>query len=66
MIKRLLFLLAITLGLSQIEAQNYDFGKVSKSELQEKFHPKDSSASAAILYRKEEIVYNFNQNLGFV
>ncbi|MDB9721239.1 DUF3857 and transglutaminase domain-containing protein [Winogradskyella sp.] len=66
MIKRLLFLLAITLGLSQIEAQNYDFGKVSKSELQEKFHPKDSSASVAILYRKEEIVYNFNQNLGFV
>tara|TARA_R110002051_G_scaffold145240_1_gene218159 strand:+ start:125410 stop:127398 length:1989 start_codon:yes stop_codon:yes gene_type:complete len=54
------------LGFGQVKAQNYDFGKVSKSELQEKFHPKDSSADAAILYRKETIAFNFNQNLGFV
>lgn len=64
--KYLLFLLTLILGFCQVKAQNYDFGKVSKSELQEKFHPKDSSADAAILYRKETIAFNFNQNLGFV
>lgn len=40
-------------------AQNFKFGKVSKEELQEKFNPQDSSASACYLYkfRKTEYVY---------
>lgn len=42
-------------------AQNYGFGKVSKEELQEKFHPLDSTAGAAYLYRSRRTFYVFNQ-----
>ncbi|GAB1307967.1 hypothetical protein KH5_06500 [Urechidicola sp. KH5] len=42
-------LLAIILPMN---AQNYKFGKVSKEELQEQFYPLDSSANAAVLYKK--------------
>lgn len=64
--KNLIFVLTLVFGFSQLEAQNYDFGKVSKEELQEKFHPEDSSAHAAILYRNESIKFNYNKNNGFV
>ena len=64
--KNLLVILTIIFGFNQIKAQNHDFGKVSKEELQEKFHPEDSSANAAILYRKEEVRFNYSNNNGFV
>ncbi|WP_400074764.1 hypothetical protein [Winogradskyella sp. R77965] len=62
------FLLIITLVLSCniSNSQNYDFGKISKAELQEKFHPKDSSASAAILYRNESISFFYTSQEGFM
>lgn len=46
-------------------AQNYKFGKVSERELQEQFHPSDSSASAAYLYRNRYTHYNYIQGRGF-
>ena len=48
---------ALFLGLllTGLNAQNYDFGKVSKEELKEQFNPKDSTAEATILYRKERV-----------
>ncbi|WP_299366419.1 DUF3857 domain-containing protein [Winogradskyella sp.] len=49
----------------QAQSQNYDFGKVSKEELQEKFHSNDSSAVAAVLYKKEEIKFHFTNTEGF-
>ena len=64
--KNLFFIITFVFGFSQIEAQNYDFGKVSKEELQEKYYPTDSSAHAAILYRNEVIRFNYNKNDGFV
>ncbi|WP_299098954.1 DUF3857 domain-containing protein [uncultured Winogradskyella sp.] len=63
--KQLLILTAVILGFS-LNAQNFDFGKISKAELQEKFHPKDSAASAAILYRSEKIDFYFVQGQGFM
>jgi hypothetical protein len=63
--KNLLFIITLAFSLNQINSQNYDFGKVSKDELQEKYHPTDSSANAAILYRKENISFTFSQNNGF-
>lgn len=63
--KNSLFTLITVFSLALINAQNYDFGKVSKAELEEKFHPTDSSANAAILYRNEDISFSFSQNTGF-
>jgi hypothetical protein len=41
--------LLITLN---VQAQNFKFGKVSKTELAEKEHPQDSSANAAVLFKR--------------
>ena len=38
-------------------AQNFELGKVTISELQEKKHPKDSTANAAILFKKGEVYF---------
>ncbi|NNE30869.1 MAG: DUF3857 domain-containing protein [Winogradskyella sp.] len=64
--KKLFIISAFVLGLFNLSAQDYDFGDVSKSELQEKYHPTDSSANAAILYRNVDISFNYSENLGFV
>jgi len=48
------FLFSI-LGISRINAQTYELGKVTIAELQEKVHPKDSSAVAAVLFAKGQI-----------
>tara|TARA_R110001583_G_scaffold47553_5_gene148914 strand:- start:2019 stop:3998 length:1980 start_codon:yes stop_codon:yes gene_type:complete len=46
-------------------AQNYDFGKVSKEELQEQYNPLDSSASAAYLYKHRKSFFEYAQGQGF-
>ena len=56
-------LLMMTLNL---QAQNFKFGKVSKTELAEKSHPKDSSAHAAVLYKKERIRFNYVKGEGYL
>jgi len=48
-----------------INAQELKFGKVSKKELQEKFYPNDTSADAAVLYKKRRTYYNYNSNNGW-
>ncbi|WP_291962269.1 DUF3858 domain-containing protein [Maribacter sp.] len=45
-------------------AQNYDFGKVSKEELIEQSYPLDSSAVAAYLYKYRKSYYVYSQNSG--
>ena len=64
--KNLLFTLTIIFGFTQINAQNYSYGKVSKVELEEQFHPTDSSASAAILYKKERVHFIYSESEGFM
>lgn len=46
-------------------AQDVKYGKVSKEELVEKMYPLDSSANAAILYKKRRSYYEYDQGQGF-
>lgn len=46
-------------------SQNYDFGKVSTEELQEKFNPLDSSANAAYLYKYRRTYFQYRKEKGF-
>ena len=62
--KAITFLLGLCLSISAF-AQDYDYGKVSKEELEEKFHPLDSSASAAYLYKYRRSHIEYDQNIGF-
>lgn len=45
--------------------QDYDFGEVSKEELQEAFNITDSTASACYLYKYRKTYINYNQQEGF-
>lgn len=61
------FLIVILLfSLSNMKAQNFELGKVSLAELQEKVHPKDSSAVAAVLFEKGKNSFEYSQERGFV
>ena len=46
-------------------AQEFKLGKVSIAELQEKEHPKDPSAVAAILFKKGDVKFEYSQSEGF-
>jgi hypothetical protein len=60
----LLFLL-INLNFFTIYSQDIKLGDVTKSELEEKFYPLDSTAPAAFLYKKTRIFYEFNDQTGW-
>jgi hypothetical protein len=47
-------------------AQQYELGKVSKEELLQKKHPKDTSAVAAILFHTGKSYFEFIENSKFV
>ena len=64
--KNLIFFTISFLCLNLSNSQNYDYGKVSKTELQEKHCPQDSSAAAAILYRNESISFFYTSSDGFM
>ncbi|MFT7626815.1 MAG: hypothetical protein ACI9OS_000456, partial [Ulvibacter sp.] len=65
--KSKLILFSIFLVVSQISvSQNFKFGKVSKEELQEKSHPTEPDASAAILYREFKTNFEYLESEGFV
>jgi hypothetical protein len=51
---------------SNASAQKFELGKVSIAELQEKVHPKDTSAVAAILFEKGKVSFEFDPNVGFL
>ena len=65
-INYLTFLFFIVLFCSNVNAQEYKLGKVSIAELEQKLHPKDSSAVAAILFKKGQSRFEFTQNEGFI
>lgn len=57
-------LLCLNMSLN-VWGQNYDFGKVSKGELQEKFNPSDSSANATYLYKNRRTFFQYQKGEGF-
>ncbi|HSD08092.1 DUF3857 domain-containing protein [Flavobacterium sp.] len=63
--KNYLILLLLLLLYPKINAQEFKLGKVSIAELEQKVHPKDSAAVAAILFKKGETRFEFSQNEGF-
>lgn len=65
-IKYLTFLFFIVLFYSNANAQEFKLGKVTISELEQKAHPKDSAAVAAILFKKGESRFEYTQNEGFI
>lgn len=46
-------------------SQDYKFGKVSKEELEEKYNPLDSSASATYLYKYRKSFFEYYKEEGF-
>ena len=64
-INKLLFPLFLCLFVLQIKAQDFKLGKVSIAELQEKAHPKDPSANAAVLFKKGEVRFEYSPETGF-
>ncbi len=61
----LLFFLIFWGNLTNIYAQKYELGKVTVEELEEKIHPIDSAAPAAILFKVGKTVFNYNEKTGF-
>jgi hypothetical protein len=61
----LAFILFFTFFYSNSNAQEFKLGKVSVAELEEKEHPKDPSAVAAILFSKGEAKVEYSKTTGF-
>lgn len=59
--KILLLLLMVQAGF----AQDFKLGNVTKAELEEKTHPKDASAPAAVLFSRCTNFMNYSDNNGF-
>ncbi|CAM3996784.1 DUF3857 domain-containing protein [Flavobacterium antarcticum] len=60
-----MFFIGILLGFISVNAQEFELGKVSVKELEEKEHPKDSSAIAALLYNKGKTYFKYTDKDGF-
>lgn len=63
--KTLVIIVFFIFGIVKTNAQNYELGKVTVDELQEKIHPADSSAAAAVLFKKGKTVFTYNDKTGF-
>ncbi|WP_428231476.1 DUF3857 domain-containing protein [Flavobacterium sp.] len=63
--QHLIIVVFLFLGISKVTAQNYDLGKVTVAELKEKVNPKDTTAPAAILFKKGKTFFTFNKDKGF-
>lgn len=49
-----------------VNAQRYNLGKVTVEELQEKQHPQDTTAAAAILFKTGLVTFRYDDTDGFV
>lgn len=63
--KLVISLIVLIVFIFKTSAQNLELGKVSKAELEEKFHKIDTSAVAAILFKKAKTTYNYTSTNGF-
>lgn len=64
-ISKLLITLFLIAFFNKANAQKFELGKVSVKELQEKMHPVDTTAAAAILYNKSRTFFKYNEKDGF-
>ena len=63
---KLFSLTVLLLIASKATSQEFKLGKVSIAELEQKVHPKDSAAAAAILYKKGTARIEYDANDGFI
>lgn len=63
--KKLIIYVLFILGFNSVNAQKFEIGDVSKSELEEKFHPKDTTAAAAVLFKKGKTYFDYSQTDGW-
>ncbi|PVX46362.1 uncharacterized protein DUF3857 [Flavobacterium sp. 103] len=63
--KHLTLLLLLALSYFNANAQEFKLGKVSIAELEQKAHPKDTAAVAAILFKTGSTRFEYLQNEGF-
>jgi hypothetical protein len=63
--KKTIFILLFLVTFSNVQAQNIELGKVSVEELSQKFHAQDSTAAAAILFKKGRTFFSYNATSGF-
>lgn len=63
--QNLAIIVFLLLGLCKINAQKYELGKVTVAQLQEKVHPKDTTAPAAIIFKKGKTFFTYNRTNGF-
>jgi hypothetical protein len=64
--RSLIFSFLLSCIFSTVNAQNYELGKVTIEELQEKANPKDTTAPAAILFKKGKTFFTYNSSRGFL
>ena len=57
---------AVFIGVQAISAQNYDFGKVEKEEIEQKAHALEPDADAVVLYKKRRTYFDYNNTDGWV
>lgn len=62
---KIIIIFLFCVSISKINAQKLELGKVSIAELEQKVHPKDSSAVAAILFKKGNVRFEYNGERGF-
>ena len=63
--KKQLFILVSILFITNSNAQKLELGKVTIAELEEKQHPTEPEAPAAILFEKGKVTFEYTQSDGF-
>ena len=63
---KLITFLLLLIFFTKTYSQDFELGIVSKAELEEKYHPTDTSAVAAILYKKAKTYFVYRRDEGFV
>ena len=64
-IVKVIIILVFVSCVTKSSGQNFEFGKVSLGELSQKIHAKDSTAAAAILFKKGRTFFSYNATSGF-
>lgn len=54
--RTLIISIVLVFTFMKVKAQNFELGKVTIAELEEKVHPLDSSAAAAMIFNKGQVV----------
>lgn len=63
--QKLVIVAFLLIGLNKTKAQNHELGKVTIAELKEKANPQDTTAAAAILFKKGRTFFTFHKDKGF-